>query len=137
MSRIETLVVDECDMVLDGGYLRDLKNILTGFKRKTKTRFEDVPPSRHVFVGATIPSYGLRSVEAFILRNFPDATRLNNNLHRARHEGLTTVDWRHAETDGERFVALQELLQKEGDNSKIMVFANTVDAVDLTVEALR
>jgi len=138
LSEIDTLVVDECDMLLDGGYLKPLNEILTGFRRRTKLNPEfGARPARHVFVGATIPNYGLRSVDALIGRRFPLATRASENLHNAKHAGLAEVEWVRTETDAERFRLICELLRGKGEGEKIIVFVNTVEGVEILVEALR
>ena len=61
---MRTLVVDECDMLLDGGYKRQLDNVLTGVKRvsKLKEKWDDdnVRPPQLVWVGATMPDVGTK-----------------------------------------------------------------------------
>jgi superfamily II DNA/RNA helicase len=131
---VRHLVLDEVDMLMDGGYRRPLLDVLTGFRRKAKSRFDDVPPTRHVFVGATIPASGLRSVDAFIERISPGAGRVEDELHVAEHAGLTDVDWRRVEAAGERLEQVREICEGGG---KVMVFVNSVEAVDRVVKALR
>jgi superfamily II DNA/RNA helicase len=64
---IQTLVVDEADMLLDGGYIRSLEQVLLGFRRTTKlSPTLGVKPTQHVWVAATLPDSGLRSVDAFL-----------------------------------------------------------------------
>ena len=132
------LIVDECDMVLDGGYFKALQDVLLGFRRKQKIDQDwDVKPTRHCFVGATIPDYGLRSVEAFITKKFPNATKISgSNVHSARHGGLTDVKWEEVDGDNDRFSQFLGLVE-EGGLGRCMVFVNTVEAAENTVEALR
>ena len=112
-SDVATLVVDEADMLLDGGYVRELNNVLMGFRRadrlidryatpffrkvrkkqelpatesnqddKADDWFDDseddstkknMSKTQHIFVAATLPDFGLRSVDAYLNRKFPDA----------------------------------------------------------------
>jgi len=94
---VETLIVDEADMLLDGGFKRDLDTIFQGFRRADRLEisvWEDGQQSattlgvsqdtnrplflktQHVFVGATIPNYGLKSVDVYIDKKFPKAQRV-------------------------------------------------------------
>ena len=138
---VENLVVDECDMLLDGGYFRALKDILMAFRRKARLseRYDDVLPTRHVFVGATIPDMGLKSVDAFIKKRFPDAVWVSaSGMHSARHGGLSAVRWEEVKGgDADRLQALVSLVDSGGLGPRTMVFVNTVNAAENTVEALR
>lgn len=134
----QNLIVDECDMVLDGGYFKALQDVLMGFKRKEKLdKGWDVKPTNHVFVGATIPDYGLRSVDAFIKRKFPNATKIHgSNVHSARHGGLTDVEWEEVDGDSDRFKSFLARVER-GGLGRCMVFVNTVEAAENTAIALR
>ena len=58
---VRTLVVDECDMLLDGGYRRPLDDILMGLRRKEKLSDKwEVEPTQVVWCGATVPNVGLK-----------------------------------------------------------------------------
>jgi superfamily II DNA/RNA helicase len=135
---IDTLVIDEADMLLDGGYIRQLENALLGFKRAGKLDASyGVKRTQHVFVAATLPDMGLRSVDAYLQKRFPYATTVTMaGMHNARHYGLreSTV-WIEAEGNKERMERLVELLKispEEGglEGEKVMVFLNSVDDVD-------
>jgi superfamily II DNA/RNA helicase len=74
---INTLVIDEADMLLDGGYIRQLENVLMGFRRTTKLDSSyEIQRVQHVFVAATLPDMGLRSVDAYLQKKFPLAQRV-------------------------------------------------------------
>lgn len=146
---IETIVVDEADMLLDGGYIRALENVLMGFKRADRldvVKFGDVPKTQHVFVAATLPNYGLRSVDAYLSRKFPNSKRIElDSLHMARHSGLVqpTV-WMEMESKKDRMMKLVELFQSTSDdntdslrNEKVMVFLNSVADCEASCEALQ
>jgi len=163
---IETLVIDEADMLLDGGYIRALEDVLMGFRRADRLQYaggalaDGWKKTQHVFVAATLPDAGLRSVDAYLQRRFPRATRVAvQGMHRARHSGLReqTV-WIHENSKKGRMERLVQLLNtpttttatattaaaaEEESSSvaglqgeKVMVFVNTVENVDGACEAL-
>jgi superfamily II DNA/RNA helicase len=153
---IPTVVIDEADMLLDGGYIRPLENVLMGFRRADRLDAVvrgEVPQTQHVFVAATLPNYGLRSVEAYLRKKFPHAQRIAlDNLHRARHSGLAepTV-WMEIESKKERMQIVAEWFDTEavapdGDTTKkssslqgekVMIFLNSVADCDAACEALQ
>lgn len=171
---VQTLVVDEADMLLDGGYVRQLNNVLMGFKRadrltgkyvrafRRKTE-EDVvedfeeeeeekpKPTQHVFVAATLPDYGLRSVDAYLKKKFPDALKITMaGMHNARHYGLeqeSRTVWNELDGNQERMKRLVDVLRLDRSEvdidgrglkeEKVMVFLNTVADVDGATNGLR
>ena len=177
---VATLVVDEADMLLDGGYVRQLNNVLMGFRRADRlvgrydsTSFgkkksddenegfdddfddyseENKPQStQHVFVAATLPDYGLRSVDAYLNRKFPDALKISMaGMHNARHYGLeqeSQTVWNEIAENKDRMKRLVDLLRLDRSQvgvdgrglkeEKVMVFLNTVNDVDGATNGLR
>ena len=158
---VQTLIIDEADMLLDGGYLRQLENVLMGFRRADKLNrasfasqeedddegdFFTARKTQHVFIGATLPDFGLKSVDAYIAKKFPHAQRVNMpGLHNARHYGLRDhTIWleQPAENNNrERLEQLVDFLKSEEEyglsEEKIMVFLNTVEDVDGVTNGLR
>ncbi|KAL3804709.1 hypothetical protein HJC23_008524 [Cyclotella cryptica] len=177
---VATLVVDEADMLLDGGYVRQLNNVLMGFRRadrlvgrydsmsfgKKKSDNEDEdfsddfddyvedkkPKStQHVFVAATLPDYGLRSVDAYLNRKFPDALKISMaGMHNARHYGLeqeSQTVWNEIAENKDRMKRLVDLLRLDRSEvgvdgrglkeEKVMVFLNTVNDADGATNGLR
>jgi len=147
---IQTLVVDEADMLLDGGYIRQLENVFLGFRRADRLDSALAPTrkTQHVFVAATLPDYGLKSVEAYLQKKFPQATRVAlAGMHHARHSGLRqrTV-WVEEESKKARMQQLVDLLRTDpgGDaegggglrGEKVMVFLNSVGDVEGSSQAL-
>ena len=135
---IETLVIDEADMLLDGGYIRPLQDVMLGFRRADRLDASyQVPKTQHVFVAATLPDMGLRSVDSFLQKRFPHATRVTMaGMHNAKHYGLReqTV-WIEEEENRDRMLRLVELLKTPADEGglegvKTIVFLNSVDDVD-------
>jgi superfamily II DNA/RNA helicase len=148
---ILTVVIDEADMLLDGGYLRQLNNVLMGFRRADKLDSEltGVEKTQHVLVAATLPDVGLKSVDAYIAKKFPYAERVTmDGLHNARHYGLRdSTIWIEDAEDGSnkaRMEKLVQMLQTPSDGGdegglggeKVMVFLNSVDDVDGATGAL-
>lgn len=169
-AEIATLVVDEADMLLDGGYIRALENVLMGFRRadrllggntynNVKASDDDdnesydnfgITKTQHVFVAATLPDSGLRSVDAFLLKKFPYATRVAvQGMHNAKHSGLReSTIWVQEDNKKGRMKQLLDLLntptsikeEKTGSaglkGEKVMVFLNSVDDVEGATQAL-
>jgi superfamily II DNA/RNA helicase len=143
---IQTLIIDEADMLLDGGYLRQLENVLMGFRRADRLQVNEslgVKKTQHVFVAATLPDMGLRSVDAYLENRFPDASKITMaGMHNARHYGLSeqTV-WVEEDSKKARMEQLVELLQQSVEQGglqgeKVMVFLNSVDDVEGASQAL-
>jgi superfamily II DNA/RNA helicase len=150
---IQTLVIDEADMLLDGAYIRALENVFMGFRRADRLDPElagnAIQKTQHVFVAATLPDFGLRSVDAYLKKKFPHAIRVTmTGMHNARHYGLKEkTAWIELEDKKERMVQLVEMLQTlPSENQhpdgiglkgqKVMVFLNTVEDVEKVSEAL-
>jgi superfamily II DNA/RNA helicase len=137
---IQTLVIDEADMLLDGGYIRQLENVLLGFRRADRLDSSlGVRKTQHVFVAATLPDMGLRSVDPYLKKKFPNATDVTMaGMHNARHYGLSdSTLWIEEDGGGnkermQRLVEMLEIPKEEGglQGEKIMVFLNSVDDVD-------
>ena len=135
---IQTVVIDEADMLLDGGYLRPLENVLMGFRRADRLDPEfGAKKTQHVFCAATLPDFGLKSVDAFLQKNFPRAERIKlAGMHNARHYGLKEpTQWNQVESKKERMEELVRLLQTSTDDGglkdeKVMVFLNSVEDVE-------
>jgi len=148
---VATLVVDEADMLLDGGYIRSLEDLLVGFRRADRLVDPRAPASdgvaktQHVFCAATLPDVGLKSVNAYLERKFPYANRIEtDNLHNAKHYGLSkATKWYQIDTKKERMERLAEMLLAEISSDddgmkgeKTMVFVNSVNDVEDVHEAL-
>jgi len=146
---VRTVVVDEADMLLDGGYVRDLEQVLLGFRRADRlvaggAAAVGARKTQHVFVAATLPDFGLRSVDAYLSKKFPRAVRVSTSgMHNARHYGLGDAGtvWVQEEDKKGRMERLVELLKtspEQGglEGEKVMVFLNSVDDVEGASQAL-
>ncbi|GAX15979.1 hypothetical protein FisN_22Hh166 [Fistulifera solaris] len=141
---IQSLIVDEADMLLDGGYVRALEQVLMGFRRADRTiHSTEQRPTQYVFVAATLPDSGLRSVDAYLKKKFPSAEYITTaNLHNAKHEGLLETQWIALESKQERMKAVVEMLsqhqqQQGSEGEKIMIFLNSVQDVENASAALQ
>lgn len=149
-SDVPTLVVDEADMLLEGGYSRPLQHVLMGFRRADKLATSSGDgfggkKTQHVFVAATLPNAGLKSTDAFLAFKYPRATRITmEGLHDARHYGLAQRTlWLEMDAVSDRLDYVLDLFAGEGpedlplNKEKVMIFLNTVDDVDGATNALR
>lgn len=148
---IETLVIDEADMLFDGGYLRPLNMVLLGFKRSDRLDASfSMVKTQHVLVAATLPDMGLKSADAYVQKKFPYATKVTmKGMHNARHYGLKDqTAWIQDDNDGEmpkkkRMERLIQILKDDPSTNevglageKVMVFLNSVGDVDSAAGAL-
>lgn len=142
---IQTLVIDEADMLLDGGYIRPLENVLMGFRRADRLDPSmGVIPTQHVFCAATLPDMGLKSVDAYLQRKFPFAERVQmSGMHNARHYGLKeATQWiGPIQSKKERMEYLINMLEtpvQQGGllGQKVMIFLNSVEDVEGAHSAL-
>jgi len=157
-ANIPTLIVDEADMLLDGGYIQQLNQILVGFRRADRVmRRESLydqqqeeddnnnisnnkSVTQHVFVGATLPNSGLRSVYAYLEKRFPLAEKLiMPNFHNARHTGLSSsspTTWIEMNELTKRLDMVVDMLRNELLEDKVMLFVNTAADADQVTELL-
>lgn len=147
---VNTLVIDEADMLFDGGYLRPLENVLMGFRRADRLDSSfGVQKTQHVLVAATLPDMGLKSVDAYVQKKFPYATRVTmKGMHNARHYGLKDQNvWIEDNLDEEtpkrrRMEQLIQMLSPDAPSNtslvgeKVMVFLNSIEDVDSATTAL-
>jgi superfamily II DNA/RNA helicase len=147
---VSTLVIDEADMLFDGGYLKPLENVLMGFRRADRLDSSfGVQKTQHVLVAATLPDMGLKSVDAYVQKKFPYATRVTmKGMHNARHYGLKGQNvWIEDNFDDEmpkrrRMDQLINMFSPESSSDtsligeKVMIFLNSIDDVDSATAAL-
>lgn len=139
---VPTLVIDEADMLLDGGFLQSLNSVLMGFRRADRLDPTlKVPKTQYIFSAATLPDFGLKSVDAFIQKRFPEATRLKMaGMHNARHYGLKDrTTWIAEENNKTRLNKLVELIHEDfiKNKEKAIIFLNSVEDTEGAAGALR
>mmetsp|Transcript_3672 Transcript_3672/g.7031 ORF Transcript_3672/g.7031 Transcript_3672/m.7031 type:complete len:564 (-) Transcript_3672:340-2031(-) len=157
LRRCEYIVVDEADMLLEGGFQKDVEGIINTLRpvitRKMRLQMtkegdpESVAPSssspiqrQFLFVGATYPDWvgsKVKSVVKYLEKRFPTAISIKtSSLHRS-HPHLRQR-WLFCDSNGEELALLREQLATFlGDPFRIMIFASTGQRCDLIEEQLR
>ncbi|CAN0306681.1 unnamed protein product, partial [Pylaiella littoralis] len=159
-----TLVMDEADMLMEGSYKKQLDDILVAFRRADRVQVEEeslvdgqikmrgIDKTQYVLAAATLPTYGLKSVDQYIKRAFPEARKIQQ-VHMHRHHpaiqqastpGKACAGERQefVEVGGQVFDKIQaviDLLRESGsetDTSRTMVFTNTAASCKRAYEAL-
>jgi len=142
LALVRTVVVDEADMLLEGGFLDDVVRILgelkpavsKGMMRRAKAGDEsamELPrePCQLVFAAATLPDWKgdkVKSVVRWIKKRYPEAYFVQTqNLHKESQTAKQV--WVDVQGEGEEalMAALDEVLQAHA-GKRTMVFVNTV-----------
>ncbi|ETM32575.1 hypothetical protein L914_20034 [Phytophthora nicotianae] len=156
----QTVVVDEADMLLSGGFEKETKQILATIRNQPLLRAElnndehkdrdygekdfSVNQTQTIFSAATIPDYGKRSVRHYIDYKFPSAVfAITEGFHRTLpkltmhthnlQEFTTTDDFmdeQHA-----RCELLYRILTS-GSGKKTLVFTNSIASADALFDFL-
>ncbi|ETV74714.1 hypothetical protein, variant 2 [Aphanomyces astaci] len=141
---VESIVVDEADMLLGGGFERDTKQILGVIRNQPlldpsfnvfhETAFDgavEIPTASHgrqtVFSAATIPTYGRLAVSEYLKKKFPDAEyAITDNFHRT----VPTLDQSFVRLNDSSVDARQQLLLEILANDKsvgtTLIFVDSV-----------
>lgn len=137
-ASLKLVVLDEADALLDGGSKQQLDRILVAMKRVERARKPETPRCQRVVVAATLPTFGLKSVENLIGKHFGEAVRVTtadgNPL--PIHAPVATLEQRFIRIDGGIEDKLQAALDNIVPNERTMLFANTVNAVDVAASFL-
>ncbi|GAB5359321.1 hypothetical protein AAMO2058_000534400 [Amorphochlora amoebiformis] len=136
-ANIHTLVIDEADMLLDrGGYENDINEILVAFKRANRT----IPTNKRtqaILSAATIPTMGLKSVDKFIGKRFPNAEHVRADLMHKHHPSTTQEFTRTSKEFDDKVESVVEALKKFGqDYPKTILFANSAKDAQRFSDAL-
>jgi len=162
---LEAVVLDEADMLLEGGFAKQVEVVLTARTRAHRealaaakglkegsdgagqlTRKEKQDSKRGIYDGdgprptqailsaATIPNYGLKSVDELVRKCFPKAVRVENDLLHCTQPNLDQFWLEVEETD--KWVSVASLLERELEQAhaqgrlppKTMVFCNTAQS---------
>ena len=74
---VRYLILDEADMLLDGSYQQEIDLIQDAFKLSRRHLVRDGTVEVHqrtiqnILAAATIPTMGLRSIDAYVKKRFP------------------------------------------------------------------
>ena len=142
---IKHLVLDEADMLLDGGYKRDLEKILDGFKvtRRQMIKADEITINdkvlQVVLSAATIPSVGELSIDKYVKKRFPRAERIANDYLHKHHPRIDQQYTRVPATDftEAHVAAVFNALGSDYEGEPTMIFVNTADDALLLAQALR
>ncbi|CAM9648918.1 unnamed protein product [Discosporangium mesarthrocarpum] len=133
------LVMDEADMLMDGSYKRQLDDILLSFRRadKLSDAGQGIPKTQYVMAAATLPSYGLKSVDQYIKRTFPMARKIKQIHMHQHHPAIQQEFVEIGPGIDEKVGAVIKLLRARGDSmAKTMIFTNTAASCQALYEAL-
>jgi superfamily II DNA/RNA helicase len=166
---IRHFVLDEADMLLEGSYQRDVEKLMDAFKVTRRQMIRDGEIQVHTSIlqcilsAATLPSYGMRSMEKYIERMFPLAKWISNeHLHKhhprivqsfhdlegkefltpARMSLIIRALFNRLEEGEDTPLDFLDALEKDEDGmlqpeDSTMVFVNTAEAAVALAGALR
>ena len=159
LDQVHTAIVDEADMLLDGGFVADVTRILdflcprvsnSAMRRLSKEgkTLEDgqaeLPrqPAQVLFAAATLPDWKgdkVKSVVRTLRKRFPDAENIaTEQLHKqSRAASHDWIDLGRGASQDDTHAALLELLRGERRGLRTMVFCNTVRDATTAHEFLR
>ncbi|EKX31518.1 hypothetical protein GUITHDRAFT_122295 [Guillardia theta CCMP2712] len=142
LDQVKALVVDEADMLMQGGFEDDVRKILdylcpriSNTKRRMLAKQglseEDYvpprPPAQVIFAAATLPDWKgdkVKSIVRTLRLLFPDAVHINTmGLH--RQSLAVETEWVEVEDEEESLPLLLDVLDKSR-GVKTMVFCNTI-----------
>lgn len=164
---VRVLVLDEADMLLEGSYLTDVERVMDAFKVVRRSRIREGELQVHesslqcVLAAATLPTYGMRSIDNYVKMRFPNAVRVSNAHMHKQHPRIKQRFVPVASTDvaaKERIDIItaamhflstplstsstpvpgpEEAVIAAATKSLTMIFANTADRASLLAAALR
>ena len=144
-DHLRVLVLDEADMLLDGGFKTQVERCLVALKRVERRRAsaadlvdEVVAPCQRVVVAATLPSYGLRSVENLVDKHFAAAEKVTDEAGRPLriHAAPTTLAHAFVDAPADLDAKLALLEASLEPATRTMVFCKTAARAAAAAERL-
>lgn len=138
------IVVDEADMLLSGGFLRDIERILDQpgmkpFATRKNGKLRAMNRNRLLFIGATYPHWTgekVRSIITWMRRRYPTMTAVQTEDIHKKSIRLRSR-WQYLDTEEERLDALMEVLEGETTSSdKVMVFTSKAETSQRIYDAV-
>lgn len=121
LSRVSIAVLDECDEMLDMGFIDDIDQIL-----------RHAPPGRQTALfSATLPPFVLELIHRYLVE--PEFVRVNP--HMATVEEIEQVYLEVLEDDKLR--AIRRLIRMQGNDGQVLIFRRTQRGVDWLVRRLQ
>lgn len=141
-GQLRCVVLDEADALLDGGSKRQLDRILVALKRveRARQRAGELagPRCQRIVVAATLPTFGLKSVESLVAKSFDNATRVaeKDGSPLPMHAPVASLRQEFVQVEGDLDDKLEACLDVLVPGERTMLFANTARAVDAAVDFL-
>jgi superfamily II DNA/RNA helicase len=152
-KNVRHVVFDEADMLLEGSYLSDVEKVLEAFRltRREQIRSGEIGINdktvQYVLSAATLPTYGLKSMDSYIKKKFPEATTVSNDYLHKHHpqirqsfvelEADSASTHEHVPvTHPRRVEAVLSAVGQAPAGGSTMVFVNTADAALALAAAL-
>lgn len=138
------IVVDEADMLLSGGFLRDVERILDQpgmkpFATRKNAAMRSINRNRLLFVGATYPHWTgerVRSIVTWMRRRYPGVVAVQTEDIHKRSSKLRSR-WQYLRTEEERIDALVHVLEHDSaENDKVMVFSSKASTCQRVFDAV-
>lgn len=138
------IVVDEADMLLSGGFLRDVERVLDQpgmkpFATRKNGPERAVNRNRLVFVGATYPHWTgekVKSIVTWMRKRYPAIATVQTDAIHRRSVGIAD-SWHYLPSDEERMEKLERILSDDcGGGDKVMVFCGQAAGAEGLHQAL-
>eukprot|EP00960_Hanusia_phi_P024106 711089-Hanusia_phi.AAC.1 len=153
LQEVRAVVVDEADMLMDGGFVDDVRKILDflcprlsktkrrKLEQEGKTEQDYVPPrppAQAIFAAATLPDWKgdkVKSIVRTLRLLFPNAVHINTaGLH--RQSLALETEWVEVEEEAEAIPLLLRVLERNR-GMRTMIFCNTIAAAKETHSQLQ
>ena len=123
-SNLEHVVLDEADVLLDGGNKRSIHDILSVINSLQQA---DKPPPQYIFSAATLPATALKSPLMFIQDHYPGIEKIKTT---GVHRPVPTLKERFIELPGSQKLSMLLNLLNEGagdKKKKTLIFVRTLE----------
>eukprot|EP00070_Physeter_catodon_P036429 XP_028343323.1 DEAD-box ATP-dependent RNA helicase 22-like [Physeter catodon] len=139
-EQAQMLVIDEADMLLEGGYKKLMESVFLEFRKADRMlAATGKRRTQYVFAAATIPERGPVSIRKTIDVLCPGASFLcTNSLHHQRRElQQEFVEIRADASFGDKTDLLLEKLQEIPLAERVMIFCNTAQTAKQVLQVLQ
>jgi superfamily II DNA/RNA helicase len=130
-----SVVFDEADLMFHGAYQSDILNIVDYLR----PRVIKSPLAQCVFVSATIPEIGNRTIGPMLTQRFSTAENIRVEGFHSIPSSIGSLEW-VPELKGdwqERCFLLTKVLHEQFSDKRVIVFVNTVSNCNLLYQFLR
>ncbi len=141
LLRLKHLILDEADLLLEGSYVREISHALGTLSAARKeastdmTINADLKSPQVILSAATIPTYGERSFDKYVKKQFPNAVHVRTPHLHHHHPQITQEFIRVTDEDiVNRASEVNSVLVR---NEPSLIFVNTSEAATHFAQALR